>query len=47
MDPGNNSDGFGPPVAPSKTVLGEKDHLGRQSGCDLPNTNSPGVVSEI
>jgi hypothetical protein len=42
-----SSDGFGLPVAPSKTVLGEKHYLEWQIGYDLPNTNSPTVVPEI
>jgi R.Pab1 restriction endonuclease len=40
-------DGFGIPVAPSKTVLGEKHYLEWQIGYDTPNTNSPSVVPEI
>jgi hypothetical protein len=40
-------DGFGIPVAPSKTVLGEKHYLEWQIGYDIPNTNSPSVVPEI
>jgi hypothetical protein len=43
MNPG----GFGIPVAPSKTVLGEKHYLEWQIGCDIPNTNSPSVVPQI
>ena len=39
--------GFGLPVAPSKTVLGENDYLEWQIGYDIPNTNSPSVVPEI
>jgi hypothetical protein len=42
-----SSDGFGLPVAPSKTVLGEKHYLEWQIGYDLPNTNSLTVVPEI
>ncbi|HSY74603.1 MAG TPA: R.Pab1 family restriction endonuclease [Dongiaceae bacterium] len=42
-----SSDGFGLPVAPSKTVLGEKYYLEWQIGYDIPNTNSPSVVPEI
>jgi R.Pab1 restriction endonuclease len=42
-----SSDGFGLPVAPSKTVPGEKDYLEWQVGYDIPNTNSPSVVPEI
>jgi len=40
-------DGFGIPVAPSKTILGEKDYLEWQIGYDIPNTNSPSVVLQI
>jgi hypothetical protein len=40
-------DGFGIPVAPSKTLLGEKHYLEWQIGYDIPNTNSPSVVTEI
>jgi hypothetical protein len=40
-------DGFGIPVAPSKTVLGEKHYIEWQIGYDIPNTNSPSVVPEI
>ena len=42
-----SSGGFGLPVAPSKTVLGEKDYLEWQIGYDIPNTNSPSVVPAI
>jgi hypothetical protein len=42
-----SSDGFGLPIAPSKTVLGEKHYLEWQIGYDIPNTNSPSVVPEI
>jgi hypothetical protein len=42
-----SSDGFGLPVAPSKTLLGQKYYLEWQIGYDVPNTNSPSVVSEI
>jgi hypothetical protein len=42
-----SSDGFGIPIAPSKTSLGEKDYLEWQIGYDIPNTNSPSVVPEI
>ena len=42
-----SSDGFGLPVAPSKTILGEKDYLEWQIDYDIPNTNSPSVVPEI
>jgi hypothetical protein len=40
-------DGFGVPIAPMKTALGEKDYLEWQIGYDIPNTNSPSVVPEI
>jgi hypothetical protein len=40
-------DGFGIPVAPSKTSLGEKHYIEWQIGYDIPNTNSPSVVPEI
>lgn len=40
-------DGFGLPVAPSKTVLGKKHYLEWQIGYDVPNTNSPTVVPQI
>jgi hypothetical protein len=42
-----SSDGFGLPVAPSKTALGKKHYLEWQIGYDIPNTNSPTVVPEI
>jgi len=42
-----SSDGFGLPVAPSKTLLGNKHYLEWQIGYDLPNTNSPTVIPEI
>ena len=42
-----SSDGFGLPVAPAKTVLGQKHYLEWQIGYDIPNTNSPTVVPEI
>ena len=42
-----SSDGFGLPVAPSKTLLGEKHYLEWQIGYDIPTTNSPTVVPEI
>jgi hypothetical protein len=41
------ADGFGIPVAPSKTVLGEKHYLEWQIGYDISNTNSLSVVTEI
>lgn len=40
-------DGFGLPVAPSKTVLGKTHYLEWQIGYDVPNTNSPTVVPQI
>ncbi len=39
--------GFGLPVAPSKTSLGQKHYLEWQIGYDTPNTNSPSVVPQI
>jgi len=42
-----SSDGFGLPVAPMKTSLNEKFYLEWQIGYDIPNTNSPSVVTEI
>src|SRR5882672_9651780 len=42
-----SSDGFGLPVAPSKTLLGEKHYLEWQIGYDIPNTNSPSLVPQI
>jgi hypothetical protein len=42
-----SSDGFGLPVAPAKTVLGQKHYLEWQIGYDIPNTNSPSVVPKI
>ncbi len=39
--------GFGIPVAPTKTSLGERHYLEWQIGYDIPNTNSPSVVLEI
>lgn len=41
------ADGFGLPVAPSKTVLGASHYLEWQIGYDIPNTNSPTVAPEI
>ncbi|MEY4384725.1 MAG: hypothetical protein RLY20_8 [Verrucomicrobiota bacterium] len=41
------SDGFGIPVAPSKTVLGKKHYLEWQIGYDSPNTNSPSSAPQI
>lgn len=40
-------DGFGIPIAPSKTVLGTNDYIEWQIGYDIPNTNSPTIVPEI
>ena len=40
-------DGFGIPVAPSKTLLGEKHYLEWQIGYDIPTTNSPSVIPQI
>ncbi len=42
-----SSDGFGLPVAPMKTSLGEKHYLEWQIGYDIPNMNSPSVIPEI
>ena len=42
-----SSDGFGLPIAPSKTSLGKKHYLEWQIGYDIPNTNSPSVVPEL
>ncbi len=39
--------GFGLPVAPSKTSLGQKHYLEWQIGYDISNTNSPSVVPQI
>ena len=41
------ADGFGVPVAPSRTPLGRKHYLEWQIGYDSPGTNSPSVVPEI
>ena len=41
------ADGFGVPVAPSQTVLGEKHYLEWQIGYDTPDANSPSVVPQI
>jgi hypothetical protein len=41
------SNGFGIPVAPSKTILGEEHYVEWQIGYDIPNTNSPSVVPQI
>jgi R.Pab1 restriction endonuclease len=43
MTPG----GFGIPVAPTKTLLGERHYLEWQIGYDLPGTNSPSLVPQI
>ncbi|HXE41670.1 MAG TPA: hypothetical protein VN516_01505, partial [Candidatus Baltobacteraceae bacterium] len=40
-------DGFGIPIAPSKTPLGAQHYLEWQIGYDIPNTNSPSVVLQI
>ena len=40
-------DGFGIPIAPSKTVLGKKHYLEWQIGYDSPTTNSPSSVPQI
>ncbi len=42
-----SADGFGVPVAPSKTLLDGKYYLEWQIGYYLPNTNSPSIVPEI
>lgn len=42
-----SSDGFGLPVAPARTSLGEKHYLEWQIGYDTPDTNSPGAVPQI
>jgi len=42
-----SANGFGVPVAPSKTLLDGKYYLEWQIGYDLPNTNSPSIVPEI
>jgi hypothetical protein len=41
------ADGFGIPIAPSKTVLGKKHFLEWQIGYDTPNVNDPTVVKKI
>jgi hypothetical protein len=41
------ADGFGLPVAPSKTALGERHYLEWQIGYDTPNPDSPSVVPQI
>ncbi len=40
-------DGFGIPVAPSKSLLGGKHYLEWQIGYDISSTNSPSVVPQI
>jgi hypothetical protein len=40
-------EGFGLPLAPSKTVLGRKHYLEWQIGYDTPNADSPSVVPQI
>jgi len=42
-----SSDGFGIPVAPSKTVLGERHYLEWQIGYDTPDAKDISVVPEI
>jgi hypothetical protein len=42
-----SSDGFGLPVAPSKTSLGKKHYLEWQIGYDTPNADDPSVVTQI
>ena len=42
-----SSDGFGIPVAPSKTVLGEKHYLEWQIGYDTPDAQDATVVPQI
>ena len=42
-----SSEGFGIPVAPSKTTLGKKHYLEWQIGYDDATTNSAGLVPEI
>ena len=41
------ADGFGIPVAPSKTVLGERHYLEWQIGYDTPDAKDISVVSQI
>ena len=43
----STADGFGLPVAPSKTVLGKKHYLEWQIGYDTPNANDVSVVPRI
>jgi hypothetical protein len=42
-----SADGFGLPIAPSKTTLGQPHYLEWQIGYDTPNTNSLTVVPQI
>ncbi|HEY1716791.1 MAG TPA: R.Pab1 family restriction endonuclease [Verrucomicrobiae bacterium] len=42
-----SSDGFGIPIAPSKTSLGEKDYLEWQIGYDTPDASDISVVPQI
>jgi len=42
-----SSDGFGLPVAPSRTALGRRHYLEWQIGYDSPTTNSPSAVPQI
>ena len=42
-----STDGFGLPIAPSKTSLGKKHYLEWQIGYDTPDAGSPSVVPEI
>lgn len=42
-----SADGFGIPIAPSKTALGKKHFLEWQIGYDTPNVNDPTVVEQI
>ena len=42
-----SADGFGLPLAPSKTVLGKKHYLEWQIGYDTPNADDPTVVPKI
>jgi len=39
--------GFGLPIAPTKTVLGKQHYLEWQIGYDVPHTNSPSIVPQI
>jgi hypothetical protein len=41
------AEGFGVPLAPSKTELGAPHYLEWQIGYDIPTTNSPSLVPEI